>query len=83
MNLNNLKSGETAIITKIDNSIYGYERLNELGLLVGTKIKVVRYSPFMDPLIINVRGVDICIRVEVARKIGVKLFEENLFDRQS
>ena len=83
MNLNDLKSGETAIITKLDTLIYGYERLKELGLTIGTKIKVVRYSPFNDPVIINVRGCDICIRVQVAKKIGVKVIEENLFNRKS
>ena len=81
MNLNNLKSGEIAFITKLDNLIFGYERLKELGFTVGSKIKMVRYSTYNDPVIVNVRGVDISIRVEVAKKIGVKLVEENMFDR--
>ena len=81
MTLNDLKSGEKAIITGVSQEIFGIERLKELGLISGTEIKVIRYSPFNDLVMIYVRGSSLCIRLKDAKKIRVVKFEKDMSNR--
>ncbi|MBR1983959.1 MAG: ferrous iron transport protein A [Clostridia bacterium] len=81
MNLIDLKIGEQGVITTLNETLYGIERIKELGLTVGSKIKVVRFSPFNDPVLIEIRGYRLILRVKDAKKIGVRLFEKDLSNR--
>lgn len=47
------------------------ERLVVLGFAPGTEVAFVRRAPFVGPLIIDVRGTQICLRVREARRIVV------------
>ena len=81
MNVTQLKIGEQGVVTALDKTLYGIERIKELGLTIGSKIKVIRYSPFNDPIIIEIRGYNLALRVKDAKKIGVKVLEKDLFNR--
>lgn len=72
MTIKDLKHGESAVITDLDENLYGIERLKELGFIKGTTVTVVRFSPFNDPVIIKIRGYEVCIRLSDAGHIKVK-----------
>lgn len=70
--LTQLKDGSTAIIKDIP---VGHDehitRLRELGLVPGTKIRVVRRAPLGDPIEVAVRGSRIAMRRSEARHIEI------------
>ena len=72
MLLYQLKVGQVGKITQIDVNSKTLKRLNDLGLCVGTIVKVVRFSPFLDPIEIKARDFYLAIRKNVARKIIVE-----------
>ena len=47
-------------------------RLMEMGLLVGTKVELVRFAPLGDPVEIKVRGYNLTLRKHEAEQILVK-----------
>jgi len=46
-------------------------RLMEMGLLVGTKVELVRFAPLGDPVEIKVRGYNLSLRRHEAEQILV------------
>jgi ferrous iron transport protein A len=47
-------------------------RLQELGLLPGTRVRVLRRAPLGDPTLYEVRGAQLCLRASEARGIRVR-----------
>lgn len=76
--LSELKINESAIVKsfrqtqKHDASHDIARRLMELGLLVGTPIKLVHEGPFGSPIAIEVRGTVISLRREEASFIEIE-----------
>ncbi len=76
-NLMNLAKNQTAIISEIiDNKHFGVvdtmvsRRLQDLGFLAGTKIKVIAKMPIGSPIVIQLaNGVQFSLRKEEAQKI--------------
>jgi len=73
--LSKLKTKEKGIIKEINSENKIKNRLLELGLVENTEIKVIKYAPLGDPIQISVRGYQLAIRKEVARKIKVEKIE--------
>ncbi|MBR2215510.1 MAG: ferrous iron transport protein A [Selenomonadaceae bacterium] len=48
------------------------ERLMTMGLIPGTKIKVLRSAPLGDPMAIGIRSYNLALRREDAEKIEVQ-----------
>lgn len=69
MNINNLKCGQIGTIKEVNGDKKLTRRLFALGCTEGTEIKVVRYAPFGDPVIVNFRGFDLAIRKKDAESI--------------
>lgn len=65
--------GQTATITEINLPPAARSRLMEMGLLVGTKVELVRFAPMGDPVEIKVRGYNLTLRKNEAEQILVKL----------
>ena len=68
----NMKKGQSGIIQEIN--IKNPKRkmhLLEMGLTVGTKIKVKKVAPMGDPISIEIRGYELCISKKDASKIRV------------
>lgn len=67
-----LAAGSTAVIQHIPS---GHDehitRLRELGLVPGTKVRLVRRAPFGDPIEVAVRGSRLAMRRSEARHIKV------------
>ena len=69
MTLDKLKLGETALIKRIDGAGALRKRLLEMGLTPRTKIMARKTAPLGDPLEICIRGYELAIRLEDAKKI--------------
>ena len=68
----NIKKGQSGVIQEIN--IENPKRkihLLEMGLTIGTKIKVKKVAPMGDPISIELRGYELCISKKDASKIRV------------
>ena len=72
MTINDIKIGDTAVITKVNVSNPLRLRLLDMGLIPKTEIRVEKIAPLGDPIQIKLRGYDLTIRKEDAEKIQVK-----------
>ncbi|GIW41804.1 MAG: iron transporter FeoA [Candidatus Binatia bacterium] len=45
------------------------QRLAELGFTPGQKVRVVRYAPLGDPMQVRLRGFDLAVRRNEARRV--------------
>jgi ferrous iron transport protein A len=62
VNFSDLKRGMTARVTALTVKNEETERLEEMGLTVGTEFSVVKVAPFGDPIEIELRGYRLCLR---------------------
>ena len=65
--------GAAAAVAEIKVSSAGKSRLMEMGLLVGTRVELVRFAPLGDPVEIKVRGYNLTLRRHEAEQILVHL----------
>jgi len=72
ISLNDLKPGEKAIVKQIASDSEDINYLQELGLLEGTEIKIIKRAPFGDPFEIDLRGYRLSLRREKAQSIMVE-----------
>ena len=68
-----LRSGTRARITDISGDGSNLQRLQEMGLTVGTIFRVVKVAPFGDPVEIDLRGYRLCLRRAETVGIGVEI----------
>jgi ferrous iron transport protein A len=67
--------GRSATVAEIKLPPESRPRLMEMGLLVGTRIELVRFAPMGDPVEIKVRGYNLTLRKHEADQILVKASE--------
>ena len=70
--LTSLAFGASAVVTEIKLPPASRSRLMEMGLLVGTKVELVRFAPLGDPVEIKVRGYNLTLRKSEAEQILVQ-----------
>lgn len=70
--LNKISTGEFAVVEAVDTGLSLKQRLYDIGLVPGTKIKVVHQSPSGNPRAYLVRGAVIALRNCDAEKIFVR-----------
>ena len=70
--LNKISTGEFAVVVAVDTALSLKQRLYDIGLVPGTKIKVVHQSPAGNPRAYLVRGSVIALRNCDAEKIVVR-----------
>ena len=71
--LKDVKVGESAIVVKVGGEGAIKRRIMDMGITKGTKILVTKVAPLGDPLELTVRGYQLSIRKEDAKKIIVEL----------
>ena len=71
--LNQISTGEFAVVLSIDTELSLKQRLYDIGLVPGTKLKVVHQSPSGNPRAYLVRGAVIALRNCDAEKISVRV----------
>ena len=73
MTLDQLKPGQSAVITAISGTGPLAQRLMTLGLLEGTSVAMLRRAIGGDPLEIDVMGYALSLRKSEARQIEIEL----------
>ena len=70
--LSSLAPGRRATVVHVDASTPEGQRLQELGFLPETEIRVVRRAPLGDPIAFLLRGAQICLRRSEAARVRVR-----------
>lgn len=76
MTLNELKVGESAVITAVGGEGALRCRLLDMGLIPHTRVTLKKVAPMGDPIEIMVRGYELTLRVDDAKKIEVRAEED-------
>ena len=71
MTLNELKAGQSAVITDVGGDGALRCRLLDMGLSPKTKVMVRKVAPMGDPIELFLRGYELTIRLEDAEKITI------------
>ena len=75
MTLDELKAGESGTITVVGGEGALRCRLLDMGLTPRARVTLQKIAPMGDPIEIRVRGYELTLRVEDARKIEVERSE--------
>lgn len=75
MTLNELKIGDSGVITAVGGEGALRCRLLDMGLTPGTLVTLRKVAPMGDPIEIHVRGYELTLRVEDARQITVEKWD--------
>lgn len=70
--LADLTIDQKAIVKSIKSTGTMRRRLQDLGIIEGTKIKCVLKSPFGDPSAYEIRGAVVALRSEIASEIKIE-----------
>ena len=74
MQLSKVKVGQKAKITKLNIQNKEIRRhLLDMGITKGTKILIKKIAPMGDPVSIELRGYELCIRKEEMKNIEVEM----------
>ena len=73
MTLNELKPGQSAVITSVGGENELRCRLLDMGLIPHTKVTLQKIAPMGDPIEIHIRGYELTLRVDDAKKIGIDM----------
>ena len=68
-----LHEGQTARVVHISENASMRRRLQDIGLIEGTKVRCIRKSPAGDPVAYGIRGAVIALRAEQACDVTVEL----------
>ena len=71
MTLNELKTGETAKIVRLNGGGAVKRRMMDMGLTSGTEVTVRKIAPLGDPIELSVRGYELSIRKNEAANVEV------------
>ncbi len=77
MNLDELKTGQSANICAVNVSGKLSERLNMLNIFEGAKVTLLRRAPFGGGFLLEAGGVRLALRKNIAEKIQVTLEDKN------
>jgi ferrous iron transport protein A len=69
--LSQLKKGELAVIKGFDDENHYTNRLQEMGLFPGTMIRLIKYAPLGDPIVIKLNNQHFSLRKALADQIFV------------
>ena len=70
--LTSLALGTTGTVIAIQVPPEDRARLLEMGLLIGTRVELVRFAPLGDPVEIKMRGYNLTLRKHEAEQILVQ-----------
>ncbi len=71
MTLNELNIGQSGVITAVNGEGPLHCRLLDMGLIPRTKVTLQKVAPMGDPIEILVRGYELTLRIDDAKKIDV------------
>jgi ferrous iron transport protein A len=74
MNLSQIRFGEVATITKVRGDLLAL-KLFEMGVLPGEEVALENVAPFGDPIAVRVGEYKLCLRLQDATHIEIKINE--------
>ena len=72
MTLNELEVGKSGKIIKNSNTGILKQRFMDMGITKGVIVKIIKIAPLGDPIEIGIRGYNLSIRKNDAKKIEVE-----------
>lgn len=69
--LTQMTVGQAGVVAQIQVAPASKGRLQEMGLLVGTPLQLIRFAPLGDPVELKVRGYHLTLRRHEAEQILV------------
>ena len=72
MTLDELSVGHSGVITQVGGEGILRCRLLDMGLIPRTKVTLQKVAPMGDPIEIRVRGYELTLRIEDAKKIEIE-----------
>ena len=72
MTLNDIKVGQSGVITAVGGEGALRLRLLDMGLIPKTRVRVQKVAPMGDPIQIQIRGYELTIRREDAQRIELQ-----------
>ena len=72
MTLNDLKVGQSGVITAVGGEGALRLRLLDMGLIPKTRVRVQKVAPMGDPIQIQIRGYELTIRREDAQRMELQ-----------
>ena len=82
MTLNNMKIGQSAVVTAVGGEGALRRRLLDMGITPRTALMVRKMAPLGDPIEIRIRGYELTLRKEDSAKITVELLPEEKGGRE-
>lgn len=70
--LNQLRPGETGVVTKVTGSGPVKRRIIDMGIVAGSRVFVQKYAPLSDPMEIKVKNFNLSLRKAEASLIEVQ-----------
>lgn len=71
MRLNELKSGESAVVTSVGGQGALRQHFLDMGLIPGASVTMVKLAPMGDPMELQIHGYELTLRLEDAKKIEI------------
>lgn len=75
--LSNLKPGEEGVVAFIKGGKMACQRLLDMGLTIGTRVRVLNAAPFRGPLEIAVRGSTLALGRRLAGHVFIEIGDEH------
>lgn len=72
MTLDQLKPGQSGIVSAVGGEGPLRLRLLDMGIIPGTRIEVQKVAPMGDPIQLRLRGYELTLRLEDAAKIRLQ-----------
>ena len=73
MTLNELKEGQSAVITAVGGEGSLRQHFLDMGVIPGTEVTVVKFAPLGDPVELLIRGYGLTLRLAEAAEITIEL----------
>lgn len=73
MTLDEIKPGQECRILKVNIGGATGQRLLDMGFIPGTKVRVIRNAPLVDPVEFNLRGYNVSLRHSEAKCVEVEI----------
>lgn len=82
MRLNELATGERALIKTVGGEEELRQHLLDMGMIPGTLVEVVKFAPMGDPVELRVHGYELTIRLADAQEIEIEKAAEGSVDQK-
>ena len=74
--LNQLKSGQNAIVKSVGGEGALRQHFLDMGLIPGVEIRLIKFAPMGDPMELQLHGYDMTLRLEDAKQIVISDVKE-------